>query len=201
MTFGKSLGIAALLGASLVSSAKAEMVQFVTDGVFSQSGTSEYNSDGVDILFNGSTDNNVDTPSLASFGNFVTTGTTADSPTALTGTFTLTITQVSGPNAGDMISFVANLGGSLSATSSNAFAAFLAPLTQNIGSTLYQILSADSGTMGNINMSPPTTNNGTASISGFVSSNAVPEPASVVMMGIGGISLLGVMGLRKRASN
>ena len=202
MSYGKTLGLVAILGTAILAgpSAKAETVTFITTGTFDGpfgSGSNYTDADsGVVINYASSVNNTVDVPptSQVSFGSFDTTGTTGSG--TLMGTFTLTITQTSGAGAGMSVDFTADLGGLLSATSSQAFAQFSGFDTATIGNIFYQIASADDQVAGKVNMAPPSTNAGVSSITGRVGTAAVPEPASLALTMLGGTSLL-AFGRRK----
>jgi len=212
MTFRKSLGWAVALGALLLSSpaTKADLVSFVTLGSFSggdNPGSSTYldAANGITIAFNGSVNNNVNVPpsSSASFGTFDTTGTDAADFVPVTGTFTLSIFQ-SAPTVANL-SFVGTLTGTLRADNSQAYIQFDAPLSQTLGDILYQIVSADGTsptdhTPGRVNLAPPTTNLGVSTIQGRVG-RAVPEPSTLVLMGIGGPALMAIRYRRKMNAN
>jgi len=198
------LGSLAVFGLALLAGAavQAEQVSFVTVGTFTGgdlAGTSEYldAANGIDIVFSSPLNNPLNPPpsSVTTFGTFDTTGTTATSLTPVSSGFTLDIFQ-STPTAG-LGTFVGTLTGSLRIDNSQAFIVFDGPLTVTIGNVFYTIRSADlNNTPGTVALSPPTSNNGLATISGLVGINAVPEPASMAMLAMGGIS---VLAMRRRA--
>jgi len=196
----RSLCVALALGAVLAlgSSAKADLVQFVTTGVFSSSGTDTFTAPGVSILYHSSTNNSVNVPpaSQVSFGTFDTTGTTATSPTPVSSDFTLNIFQTA-PTAGT-VSFVGSLAGTLTLNSSQAFVQFGPPLSKNIGLVSYTIVSADGGSPGRVNLAPPSTNAGISTINGSVNS-AVPEPSSLLLSALLAPALLALV-VRTRRS-
>jgi hypothetical protein len=207
MKFGRSLGFVAVMGASLLAgtTVKAEQVQFITTGVFSggdSAGSSTYldAANGVSIIFNNSLDNTVNAPptSQVSFGTFDTSGTTATNFSGILGNFTLTIQQVSG--GGGTLDFTSTLNGTIRFDNSQAYIQFDGPLTQTLGNVFYQIASSDDGIAGRVNLGAPTTGNGLSSITGRVGITAVPEPASLTMLSLGGASMLVMMGRRKRSN-
>ncbi|WZO99975.1 hypothetical protein EP7_001593 [Isosphaeraceae bacterium EP7] len=196
------------MGASLLAgtAVKAEQVQFITTGIFSGGdapGSSTYSdaANGVSIIFNNSLDNTVNPPptSQVSFGTFDTSGTTATDFSGILGTFTLTITQVSG--SGGQLDFSSTLNGTIRFDNSQAYIQFDGPLTQSLGNVFYQIASADDGVAGRVNLGAPTTGNGLASITGRVGITAIPEPASLTMLSLGSVSMLVMMGRRKLSNS
>jgi len=203
MRLSARFGFFAILGGALIAgtSAKAEQVTFITTGTFSGGttpGTSTYTdpTHGIVINYVSSTDNSANVPptSQVSFGTFSTQGTTATDFAGILGTFTLTIIQTSGD--GGELNFASTLNGELRIDNSQAFVQFTGPLSQNLGPIFYEIASSDDTTPGRVNLAPPTTNNGEATITGRV--GVVPEPASLAMVAMGGASLLAAA-RRKRA--
>jgi PEP-CTERM motif len=183
-----------VFGTMLLSAgeAAAETVSFITTAIFTGgdlAGTNEYldAAHGVDILFNSSLNNTVTIPPAThvSFGTFDTAATTTPALVPVVSGFILTVTEISGPNPGASIVFNGTFNGSLSLNNSGLALGFAGPLSQNIGPISFAIASADGGTPGTVFVDPPSTNNGVSTISGIVNANAVPEPSSVVMMGLG----------------
>jgi hypothetical protein len=206
MSISKSLGLVALMGASLLSgtNVKAEPVQFITSGIFTGgdlAGTNTYldATNGVNIVFNNSLNNMVNPPptSLVSFGTFDTSGTTSPDFSAVLGNFILTITQIS--PTGGTLDFSSTLNGTIRVDNSQAYVQFAGPLTQSLGNVFYEIASADDTVPGRVNLAAPPTGNGLSSITGRVGINAVPEPASLAMLTMGAGSMLVLMGRRKRS--
>jgi len=196
--FAKTLCFGIVVAAmSFGASAKAEPVTFLTIGRFTggQNPGSEVYVDatrGISIAFVSSLNNVINEfPTLASFGQFDTSGTTATSLQGVSSGFELDIIQT-GPTAGQS-TFLGTLQGSLQVLGSQAFVQFSGPLTRLIGGITYQIVSADSGTMGRVNIAPPTTNFGLSTIQGQI----VPEPSSVALVSLGCVALL-TMGHRSR---
>ena len=205
----KSLCAAVALGAAMLcgSTSQASIIQFVTTGEFTggvgPQNTATYdNGAGVVINFNNSFNNTVSVPpaSSASFGSFtvVTTNTT---PTPVVAGFTLFIQETSvdmGPAPPGTLSFAAGVTGTLTIFNSQAFVQFTGPLSGSIGNVTYTIVSADSGTPGRVNLSPPGINNGTTTIAGLIT--AVPEPSSLALLGLGVPMLLVFRARRNRAA-
>jgi len=198
--FGLAVGLMLALG----SSAQADLVTFVTTGVFtggtnSTSGTAVYtdNTNHVLITYTPSTNNTVTVPpaSQVSFGTFNTTGTTATTNATVGGTFTLNIFQTA-PTAGT-VSFVGSVSGTITGTSSQAFVQFNNPLSATIGLETYTIVSADGGTAGRVNFAPPSTNAGVSTINGSV--NAVPEPSSLLLSALLAPALLALVAHTRRS--
>jgi len=200
VNFG-SLAIAAAIGiavSGLASPARAAVVTYTTTGTFSGGdapGTNTYvdAARGINIVFNGITENSVNVPpaSTASFGSFDTHLTTATSLQPVSSDFTLLIAQTS-PVPGGPLTFVGSLSGQLTINSSQAFIQFSAPLSQSIGETVYKILSADSGTPGRLDLVPPSTNLGVATLQGQITTAgaAVPEPSALTLLGLGTVGAL-----------
>jgi len=78
---------------------------------------------------------------------------------------------------------VGDLLGQIKVTNSQAYVQFNAPLSKSLGNIIYSIVSQDNGTLGRVNLSPPTVNSGLSSIAGQV--GVVPEPSTMVLAALG----------------
>lgn len=197
MRFGfMAFAAAAAMCLSATSVRAGTIVTYTTVGIFASSGTNTYSNGNVTITFDDITTQSVTAPSVMSFGQFDTTGTTSTSLQGVSDTFTLQLFQTA-PTVGGPLTYVGSLTGTLSVDTSGAYVLFAGPLTQSIGDVTYTMTEADNNTPGRANIVPPSVNSGIASVEGFVS--AVPEPSSVALLGIGlPIVFCGLRRLRAR---
>ena len=180
--------------AFVMSKAQADPVTFTTSGVFTCGGCSGSGTNSVTFLggmgnavmitFTGLGSTSLNTPTGSSFGNFQTF-VSGNGAIAVSGTFTLTITQTV-PTAGSD-SFSATFSGSFSASNSGSGVVNFTVTSVTIGGITYAI------TNNPLNLVPPASNNGITTVQGQITSSAVPEPTSMLLLGTGLVGFAGAV--------
>ncbi|MBV8898167.1 MAG: PEP-CTERM sorting domain-containing protein [Acidobacteriaceae bacterium] len=190
---GRTTAVA--LGALIAAAVPAfgTTVDYSTTGTFSTTGTGVLTGTGGETLtFNPISTSNI-TPATNSLGFFTVTNATGGTLTPPAGeTFTLTVTQTSPAGTGGLASIP--LTGTIDDTGaapSGGLVLTLALTNFSVNGINYQLVNLTNGNQVDVGT---TITNIQADITG-----AVPEPATVALMG-GGLALLGLTRLRRKAA-
>ena len=193
-----------LCGALLcASNSQAGSITYLAVGTFTSSGTPTFTSPDLSTsVAYSSLESTATVPPAnnVSLGTFMTASTSSPTtPTMVTDTFTLVVfnTTPGSPDFGNSITFTATMSGTISSSTSSADMQFNTPLSANLDGYTFTIVNADQGISGRINLNAPTTNGGISTIDAIVTAT-VPEPGSVVLLGLALPALAGLAYRRTR---
>jgi hypothetical protein len=212
MKLFNNLALMTALGFSVVGTAGASSINFFASGSFNSctgcvintvapafgdtytnnnvqfmTGSSVININYADLA-TATTLSNLNSPSLASYGIFRVDDAGATAPVTI-GAFSFSLVIHDMTDAGTTTFVGSSAGGTISHNSSDVTVSW-SPVTGAIGPVFWSIFTPTP-------LVPPTTTNGETSIQGAVTS-AIPEPASMLLMGAGLLGL-GFVSRRKLA--